>query len=124
MIEIAVQEMKENRGKQPENKKKQNVIDTISITVKGGFNIAFRVLGWEHFDILKTLFKRLNHDAGLVLTLIDELRFAPAFTQKTHLDVVLPTAISIARPRVLLDTPLLNIDNPEERKRVAPRACL
>ncbi|KAK3817586.1 MAG: hypothetical protein J3Q66DRAFT_369419 [Benniella sp.] len=55
MIEIAVQEMKENRGQQPENKKKQNVIGTISVTVKGGFTFAFRGLGWEHL-ILERLY--------------------------------------------------------------------
>ncbi|KAF9353394.1 hypothetical protein BGX34_011586, partial [Mortierella sp. NVP85] len=121
MIDIAVHEMKKNRGQQPENKKKRNVIDTISITIKGGFDIRFQSAWLGILDILKTLFERLNHAANPLLVsflpLIDELRFTPAFTQKAHLDVVLSTAISTVGPRIFLDTLPLNIDNPEERKR-------
>ncbi|KAF9573066.1 hypothetical protein EC968_009026 [Mortierella alpina] len=121
MIDIAVQEMKRNRGQQPEGKKKRNVIDTISITIKGGFDIRYQSSWLGVLDILKTLFERLNHAANPLLVsflpIIDELRFTPAFTQKAHLDVVLSTAISTVGPRIFLDTLPLNIDNPEERKR-------
>ncbi|KAG0050943.1 hypothetical protein BGZ83_004275 [Gryganskiella cystojenkinii] len=121
MIDLAVQELKKNRGQQPEGKKKRNVIDTISTTIKGGFDIRYQSSWLGILDILKTLFERLNHAANPLLVsflpLIDELRFTPAFTQKAHLDVVLSTAISTVGPRIFLDTLPLNIDNPEERKR-------
>ncbi|KAK3817577.1 MAG: hypothetical protein J3Q66DRAFT_186942 [Benniella sp.] len=48
---------------------------------------------------------------------INELFFAPAFTRHTHLGVVLPTAITTAGPRIILDISFFNIDNPKERKR-------
>ncbi|KAF9346788.1 hypothetical protein BGX34_003613 [Mortierella sp. NVP85] len=70
---------------------------------------------------LTTLFKRLNHAMNLLLVsfilLIEELRFAPAFIQNNHLDVVWPTANSTVGSRIFLDTSLLNFDNSEERKR-------
>ncbi|KAG0206664.1 hypothetical protein BGX28_001912 [Mortierella sp. GBA30] len=120
MIDIAVQEMKRNRGQQ-DGKKKKNVVETISTTIKGGFDIRFQSSWLGVLDILKTLFERLNHAANPLLVsflpIIDELRFTPAFTQKAHLDVVLSTAISTVGPRIFLDTLPLNIDNPEERKR-------
>ncbi|KAG0225324.1 hypothetical protein BGX31_007682 [Mortierella sp. GBA43] len=121
MIDIAVQEMKKNRGQQPENKKKRSVIDNISIIIKGGFDIRFQSAWLGILDILKTLFERLNHSTNPLLVsflpIIDELRFTPAFTQKAHLDVILSTAISTVGPRIFLNTLPLNIDNPEERKR-------
>ncbi|KAF9337813.1 hypothetical protein BG006_002533 [Podila minutissima] len=118
MIDAAVHEMKVNRG-QPQ--KKKNIIETISTTIKGGFDIRFQSSWLGILDILKTFFERLNHAANPLLVsflpIIDELRFTPAFTQKAHLDVVLSTAISTVGPRIFLDTLPLNIDNPEERKR-------
>ncbi|KAI9242028.1 MAG: NUC173 domain-containing protein [Podila humilis] len=118
MIDAAVHEMKINRG-QPS--KKKNIIETISTTIKGGFDIRFQSSWLGILDILKTFFERLNHAANPLLVsflpIIDELRFTPAFTQKAHLDVVLSTAISTVGPRIFLDTLPLNIDNPEERKR-------
>ncbi|KAG0362438.1 hypothetical protein BGZ54_008630 [Gamsiella multidivaricata] len=121
MIDIAVQDMKKNRGQQPESKKKRSVIDTISTIIKGGFDIRFQSSWLGILDILKTLFERLNHAANPLLVsflpIIDELRFTPAFTQKAHLDIVLSTAIGTVGPRIFLDTLPLNIDNPEERKR-------
>ncbi|KAF9317418.1 hypothetical protein BG003_000804 [Podila horticola] len=118
MIDAAVHEMKVNRG-QPQ--KKKNTIETISTTIKGGFDIRFQSSWLGILDILKTFFERLNHAANPLLVsflpIIDELRFTPAFTQKAHLDVVLSTAISTVGPRIFLDTLPLNIDNPEERKR-------
>lgn len=118
MIDTAVHEMKINRG-QPS--KKKNIIETISTTIKGGFDIRFQSSWLGILDILKTFFERLNHAANPLLVsflpIIDELRFTPAFTQKAHLDVVLSTAISTVGPRIFLDTLPLNIDNPEERKR-------
>ncbi|KAF9305440.1 hypothetical protein BGZ74_010204 [Mortierella antarctica] len=118
MIDAAVHEMKVNRG-QPQ--KKKNIIETISTTIKGGFDIRFQSSWLGILDILKTFFERLNHAANPLLVsflpIIDELRFTPAFTQKVHLDVVLSTAISTVGPRIFLDTLPLNIDNPEERKR-------
>ncbi|KAI1310281.1 hypothetical protein EDD11_003750 [Mortierella claussenii] len=120
MIDIAVQEMKKNRGLQAD-KKKRSIIETISVNIKGGFDIRFQSSWLGILDILKTLFERLNHAANPLLVsflpIIDELRFTPAFTQKAHLDVVLSTAISTVGPRIFLDTLPLNIDNPEERKR-------
>ncbi|KAF9396232.1 hypothetical protein CPC16_003942 [Podila verticillata] len=95
MIDAAVHEMKINRG-QPS--KKKNIIETISTTIKGGFDIRFQSSWLGILDILKTFFERLNHAANPLLVsfllIIDELRFTPAFTQKAHLDVVLSTAIS------------------------------
>ncbi|KAG0291473.1 hypothetical protein BGZ96_005168 [Linnemannia gamsii] len=121
MIDLAVQELKRNRGQQPDSKKKRNVIETISATIKGGFDIRYQSSWLGVLEILKTLFERLNHAANPLLVsflpIIDELRFTPAFTQKAHLDVVLSTAISTVGPRIFLDTLPLNIDNPEERKR-------
>ncbi|KAF9940856.1 hypothetical protein BGZ65_005879, partial [Modicella reniformis] len=121
MIDIAVQEMKKYRGQQTEGKKKRSVIDIISTTIKGGFDIRFQSAWLGILDILKILFERLNHAANPLLVsflpIIDELRFTPAFTQKAHLDVILSTAISTVGPRIFLDTLPLNIDNPEERKR-------
>ncbi|KAG0090513.1 hypothetical protein BGZ92_002771 [Podila epicladia] len=118
MIDAAVHEMKVNRG-QPQ--KKKNIIETISTTIKGGFDIRFQSSWLGILDILKTFFERLNHAANPLLVsflpIIDELRFTPAFTQKAHLDIVLSTAISTVGPRIFLDTLPLNIDNPEERKR-------
>ncbi|KAG0310884.1 hypothetical protein BGZ99_010502 [Dissophora globulifera] len=121
-IDIAVQEMKKNRGQQPaDGKKKRNIIETVSTIIKGGFDIRYQSSWLGILDILKTLFERLNHAANPLLVsflpIIDELRFTPAFTQKAHLDVVLSTAISTVGPRIFLDTLPLNIDNPEERKR-------
>ncbi|KAF9397097.1 hypothetical protein BGX21_009265 [Mortierella sp. AD011] len=120
MIDIAVQDMKKNRGLQSD-KKKRSVIETISATIKGGFDIRFQSSWLGILDILKSLFERLNHAANPLLVsflpIIDELRFTPAFTQKAHLDVVLSAAISTVGPRIFLDTLPLNIDNPEERKR-------
>ncbi|KAF8932831.1 hypothetical protein BGZ58_006769 [Dissophora ornata] len=121
LIDIAVQEMKKNRGQSADGKKKKSVIETISTIIKGGFDIRFQSSWLGILDILKTLFERLNHAANPLLVsflpIIDELRFTPAFTQKAHLDVVLSTAISTVGPRIFLDTLPLNIDNPEERKR-------
>ncbi|KAF9179181.1 hypothetical protein BGZ51_007162 [Haplosporangium sp. Z 767] len=120
MIDVAVQEMKRNRGQQTE-KKKKSVIEAISTIIKGGFDIRFQSSWLGVLDILKSLFERLNHAANPLLVsflpIIDELRFTPAFTQKAHLDVVLSAAISTVGPRIFLDTLPLNIDNPEERKR-------
>ncbi|ORZ09128.1 NUC173 domain-domain-containing protein [Lobosporangium transversale] len=120
MIDIAVQEMKKNRGLQSD-KKKRSIIETISTTIKGGFDIRFQSAWLGILDILKTLFERLNHAANPLLVsflpIIDELRFTPAFTQKAHLDVVLSTAISTVGPRIFLDTLPLNIENPGEGKR-------
>ncbi|KAF9429858.1 hypothetical protein BGZ94_009186 [Podila epigama] len=121
MIDAAVLDMKKNRGQQPDSKKKRNAIETISTTIKGGFDIRFQSSWLGILDILKSFFERLNHAANPLLVsflpIIDELRFTPAFTQKAHLDVVLATAISTVGPRIFLDTLPLNIDNPEERKR-------
>ncbi|KAF9921836.1 hypothetical protein FBU30_008099 [Linnemannia zychae] len=120
MIDLAVQELKRNRGQQTD-KKKKNVIESISVIIKGGFDIRYQSSWLGVLEILKTLFERLNHAANPLLVsflpIIDELRFTPAFTQKAHLDVVLSTAISTVGPRIFLDTLPLNIDNPEERKR-------
>jgi len=42
VIDITVQEMKRNCGQQPENKKERNMIDIITITIKGVFDIRFQ----------------------------------------------------------------------------------
>ncbi|KAG0236437.1 hypothetical protein BGW41_000409 [Actinomortierella wolfii] len=121
MIDVAVHQMKKNRG-QPETKKsKMSAIESISVMIKEGFNLRFQSSWLGILDILKTLFERLGHSANPLLVsflpILDELRFTQAFTQKAHLDVVLETAISTVGPRVLLTVLPLNIDNPEEKKR-------
>ncbi|KAF9581243.1 hypothetical protein BGW38_001802 [Lunasporangiospora selenospora] len=122
MIDMAVHEMRKNRGRPAEGKNKgKNVIETVATIIKGGFDIRFQSTWLGILDILKSFYERLGHAANPLLVsflpILDELRFTPAFTQKAQLDTILSTAISTVGPRIFLSTLPLNIDNPEERKR-------
>ena len=49
MTDIALQEVKINRGQKPENKKKHNMMDTISISIKGGFDFLVQAHGSDYW---------------------------------------------------------------------------